>query len=314
MSADHAAPSLAQPRYLLPFLLVSLIWGGTWIIIKDQLASVPPFWSISYRFMVALVGMFVLARVRGQPWSLPREGWVIALLMGLFQFFANFAFVYNAERFVTSGLVAVMFALLMVPNAILGKIYLGQTISRGFIAGSLVAGVGIALLFLHEWRDSPAGLWDVIAGAGLTLGGLLTASIANIVQARKSAAHLPLLTLLAWSMAIGMALNAAVALIWFGPPQWDPRPGYALGILYLGLLGSVATFPLYYPLVRTVGAGKAAYSSVLVPVVAMTLSTLFEGFEWTALAASGAAISMIGLLIALRARDPLRATTPPKAP
>ncbi len=115
-------------------------------------------------------------------------------------------------------------------------------------------------------------------------------------------------------MAIGMVLNAAVALIWFGPPQWDPRPGYALGILYLGLLGSVATFPLYYPLVRTVGAGKAAYSSLLVPVVAMALSTLFEGFEWTALAASGAAVAMIGLLIAVRSRDSLRATTPPKAP
>ena len=153
--------------------------------------------------------------------------------------------------------------------------------------------------------------------AGRTVGsagGILTASIANIVQATKRAAHLPLLTLLAWSMAIGMLLNALVALIWFGPPQWDPRPGYALGILYLGLLGSVATFPLYYPLVRTVGAGKAAYSSVLVPVVAMILSTMFEGFEWTALAACGAAVAMIGMLIALRARDPGRITSPPKAP
>ncbi|PIW56246.1 MAG: EamA family transporter [Sphingomonadales bacterium CG12_big_fil_rev_8_21_14_0_65_65_10] len=315
MSGDsREAPSLAQPRYLVPFLLVSLIWGGTWIIIKDQLASVPPFWSICYRFMVALTGMFVLARFRGQPWRLAKEGWVIALLMGLFQFFANFAFVYNAERFVTSGLVAVMFALLMVPNAVLGKIYLGQSISRGFVLGSTIAVAGIALLFLHEWRDSPAGLWEVLAGAALTGGGILTASIANIVQATKRAAHLPLLTLLAWSMAIGMLLNALVALIWFGPPQWDPRPGYALGILYLGLLGSVATFPLYYPLVRTVGAGKAAYSSVLVPVVAMILSTMFEGFEWTALAACGAAVAMIGMLIALRARDPGRITSPPKAP
>lgn len=315
MSAPTSGPaSLAEPRYLIPFLLVSLIWGGTWIIIKDQLAAVPPFWSICYRFIVATTGMFVLAKLRGQPWSLPRSGWIIALMMGLFQFFANFAFVYNAERFVTSGLVAVMFALLMVPNAILGRIYLGQSISRGFVAGSLVAVCGIALLFTHEYQDSPAGLWDVIAGAGLTAAGVLGASVANITQATKRAAHLPLLTLLAWSMAIGMVLNALVALIWFGPPVWDSRPGYALGLLYLGLLGSVATFPLYYPLVRTVGAGKAAYSSLLVPVVAMALSTLFEGFEWTALAASGAAAAMIGMLIAVRSRDPLRAMTPPKAP
>ena len=312
MSAE--TPSLAQPRYLLPFLLVTLIWGGTWIIIKDQLSSVPSFWSICYRFMVALVGMFLLARLRGQPWRLPRSGWVIAFWMGVLQFFVNFAFVYNAERFVTSGLVAVIFALLIVPNAILGRIFLGQSITRNFVIGSLVAASGIALLFLHEYRESPAGLWDVIFGASLAIGGILGASFANILQATERGKALPLLTLLAWSMTVGMVLNAVVAFTFFGPPVWDPRPGYGLGILYLGLLGSVATFPLYYPLVRTVGAGKAAYSSVLVPVVAMVLSTLFEGFAWTVLAAGGAALAMVGMLIALRARDPGRITSPPKAP
>ncbi|MXP10965.1 DMT family transporter [Pseudoblastomonas halimionae] len=312
MSAE--TPSLAQPRYLLPFLLVTLIWGGTWIIIKDQLSSVPSFWSICYRFMVALVGMFLLARLRGQPWRLPRGGWVIAFWMGVLQFFVNFAFVYNAERFVTSGLVAVIFALLIVPNAILGRIFLGQSITRNFVIGSLVAASGIALLFLHEYRESPAGLWDVIFGASLAIGGILGASFANILQATERGKALPLLTLLAWSMTVGMVLNAVVAFTFFGPPVWDPRPGYGLGILYLGLLGSVATFPLYYPLVRTVGAGKAAYSSVLVPVVAMVLSTLFEGFAWTVLAAGGAALAMVGMLIALQARDPGRITSPPKAP
>ena len=99
----------------------------------------------------------------------------------------------------------------------------------------------------------------------------------------------------------------------FGPPTYDPRPAYTLGILYLGLLGSVCTFPLYYRLVREVGAGTAAYSSVLVPVVAMTLSTMFEGFVWSLLPAAGAVLALGGLLVAMRWRPspPGRATPEP---
>ena len=134
------------------------------------------------------------------------------------------------------------------------------------------------------------------------------------VLAGHPAKRQPLLTLLAWSMLVGVFLNAGYALATQGPPQFDTRPAYGLGILYLGLLGSVVTFPLYYGLVRKVGAGTAAYSSVIVPIVAMILSTLFEGFVWGPLPAAGAAITLIGMVVALRGRSappPRRATPEP---
>ena len=314
MSATSGSESLFSPRNFAAFMTVSLIWGGTWLVIRDQISSVPASWSITWRFVVAALGMFVLARLRGEPLALPREGWRWAAALGLFQFSLNFSFVYNAESYITSGLVAVMFALLVVPNAILGRVVLGQPIRREFVLGSGIAAVGVAMLFAQEWRASPATLGEVLLGAGLTVGGILSASAANIVQAMEGAKRQPLLTLLAWSMAVGVVLNAGFALATQGPPQFDPRPAYSLGILYLGLAGSVITFPLYYGLVRKVGAGTAAYSSVIVPVVAMVLSTLFEGFVWGPLPAAGAAITLAGMVVAMRGRaspPPRRATPEP---
>ncbi|QZD91667.1 EamA family transporter [Qipengyuania xiapuensis] len=314
MSAQTGGESLLAPRNLAAFLLVSLIWGGTWLVIRDQISSVPPSWSITWRFIVAALGMFVLAKLRGEPLGLPREGWRWALALGLFQFSLNFSFVYNAEKFITSGLVAVMFALLVVPNAVLGRIVLGQPIRREFVLGSSIAAIGVAMLFAQEYRASPATLGEVLTGAALTVGGILAASAANIVQAMDGAKRQPLLTLLAWSMVVGVLLNTGFALATQGPPQFDSRPEYALGILYLGLAGSVITFPLYYGLVRKVGAGTAAYSSVIVPIVAMVLSTLFEGFVWGPLPAAGAAITLAGMVVAMRGRaapPPRRATPEP---
>lgn len=308
MNPPSEAESLFTPRNFAAFLLVSLIWGGTWLVIRDQIASVPASWSISYRFVIAALGMFALAALRREPLLLAPGGLRWAMLLGLFQFTLNFAFVYNAESYITSGLVAVMFALLVVPNAVLGRIFLRQPITGAFVLGSAIAAIGVALLFAHEWRSSPATLEEVLLGAALTVGGILSASAANITQAMDGAKRQPFLALLAWSMAIGVAINSAFALATAGAPQYDPRPSYALGILYLGLAGSVVTFPLYYGLVRKVGAGKAAYSSVIVPVVAMVLSTLFEGFVWGPLPIAGAAVTLVGMVVAMRGR----ATPPPR--
>lgn len=297
-------PSLLTPRILFPFLLVSLIWGSTWLVIKDQLGTVPPSWSVAYRFAIAAVAMFALAAIRKQPFRLNRNGQFWAVLIGISQFSLNFNFVYNAELYITSGLVAVMFALLMVPNAILGRVFLSQHIGGAFIAGSSIAAAGIAMLFWHEYRASPATLQQVFMGVVFTVGGIVSASIANVMQATPKVKVYPIMTMLAWAMLWGAGINIILSLITEGPPQFDMRPAYFGGIFYLAIIGSVVTFPLYFTLLREIGAGKAAYSSVLVPIVAMILSTLFEGYVWTALPIAGAALAMLGMMVSLRARKP----------
>ncbi len=289
-----------RARHIAAFVLLALIWGSTWLVIKDQLGPVPPGWSVTWRFLLAALAMFGLAAFRREP-LLDRATIAFALPVGLFQFFANFQLVYQAERFITSGLVAVLFALLLVPNAVLGRIFLGTELRARFLAGSAVALGGIALLLLHEYRVGPAGS-AAFAGFALTACAILCASSSNVLLASKRAQGMSVLVLLAWAMLWGTGADAVWSWLTAGPPAIDWSPRYLGGVAYLGLVGSVLTFPLYIALIRDWGPGPAAYNGVAVPVVAMGLSTLFEGYRWTPLAAGGAVLAMAGLLVALSGR------------
>lgn len=295
--------SALRTGVVVPFVLVALIWGSTWLVIKDQIAVVAPQWTIVWRFTLASAAMCAWAWLRGESLRLPAEGQRLAALIGLTQFCGNYQFVYPSEHYLTSGLVAVFYALLLVPNAALSRLFLGTAVTPRFILGSFVAVAGIALLLLHEARIAPshgAVGWGIV----LSVFGLLAASAANVLQAGPVAQRTPAVPLMAWSMIWGVGFDIAVALVMVGPPQIDLRPSYLVGIAYLAILGSVVTFPLYFKLIRDLGAGKAAYNGVATPVIAMLLSTLFEGYRWTLLAVAGSVLAMAGLVVALSARRP----------
>lgn len=289
-------------RVAAPFLLVALIWGSTWYVITGQISEVPPSWSVAYRFALATPAMFALALATGKSLRLGRGGHILALALGAFQFCGNFNFVYRAEEHITSGIVAVMFALLMVPNALLALLLLGQRITPRFMAGSAVALAGVALLLVEE-ATAVRLEGDVLLGVVLTLGGILSASIANVIQANETGRALPLASLLAWAMLYGTGIDVVVAWATAGPPVFPTSGAFWAGTAYLAIAGSVITFPLYYGIVRSIGPGRAAYNGVLVVVIAMLISTFVEGYAWSALAAAGAVLGMVGMLIALRARQ-----------
>lgn len=297
-----AAARAPQGRALIAFVVTTLAWGSTWLVIKGQLGAVPPAWSVTWRFALAAVGMFALAAATGQKLRLKGPVLRYAALTGMFQFFLNFQFVYQSERYVTSGLVAVLFALMLVPNALLGRIFFKSPLSVRFLAGSALALGGIALLLLHEYRSAPAGAQAVLIGAGFAGLSILCASIGNVLQAAPALRAVPGFVLLAWAMLFGTLGNALYALVTSGPPQIEWSAAYLGGVAYLGLVGSVLTFPLYLFLLREWGPGRAGYNAVAIPVVAMAMSTLFEGYRWTGLAAAGAVLAMLGMLIALSGR------------
>ena len=300
------APRSTRLEVLIPFAIVTLIWGSTWLVIKDQIAVAPASWSVTWRFSVGGVAMLAWGAMRRERLWLDARGMGFAALLGLMQFVLNFNFVYRAEGHITSGVVAVVFALLLVPNAILARIFLGQRMGRQLLIGSVVAIAGVALLFVHEARLSPAGTAETFAGIGLALSGVLCASVANVMQATPTAKAYPMAAMVGWAMLAGAALDGAFAFATVGAPSFDPRPSYTLGILYLGIFGSAVAFSLYFRLIQTIGPAKAAYTSVLIPVIAMLLSTLFEGYRWSWLAGAGAALVIAGLVLALKARRPNR--------
>jgi drug/metabolite transporter (DMT)-like permease len=300
-AADTAATKI-DASIVIPFIIFTGVWGSTWIVIRDQIGTVPPQWSVAYRFAIAAVAMALLAKWKGQPLKLDRGGLFAALVLGITQFSINFNSVYLAEQYITSGVVATVFALLLIPNSLLAWAFLGQKPNARFLWAGLVAVSGVALLFVHELGSSRLTNRDIAIGLAFTLAGLLGASAANVYKAGKEAGRHPLLSLLTWSMAIGAAIDVCLAFVVAGPPVAEARFGYWAGVLYLALFGSVLCFALYFPVVRKIGPGKAAYSSVLVPIIAMSLSTMFEAYRWSPLAIAGAVMSLGGMILALAGR------------
>jgi drug/metabolite transporter (DMT)-like permease len=297
-----------DPKIWLPFLLITLIWSSTWIVIKGQLGTVPPVWSVSYRFLIAGAAMMAIARLAGLRLGIGR-GHGIAALLGLLQFVLNYNFVYASELYITSGLAAVVFALLVVPNAGLAWLFFGEKVSARFILGSAVAMAGVGLLFVQEIRNSPVPTPQVLTGLGLAFLAVLAASASNVMQLGSRMKSLPVAPMLGWAMLYGGLMDAAFAWATVGGPVIETNLSYWLELVYLGVIASALAFWLYYRIIRAIGPAKAAYSSVLIPVIAMAISTFAEGYRWSALAVGGGLLAIAGLLIALRSGK--AAPTPP---
>jgi drug/metabolite transporter (DMT)-like permease len=299
-----------DPKVLLPFLLVTLIWSSTWIVIKDQLGPVPPVWSVTYRFLIAGAAMLIIARLMGERLGLGRGGHVLAVVLGTLQFVVNYNFVYASELYITSGLAAVVFALLVVPNSLLAWLLFGQRVNGGFVLGSAIAMAGVAALFVQEVNAAATPTSDVLKGLGFVLVAVLGASGSNVMQLMPAIRGRPLAPILGWAMIYGALLDGAFAWAFVGAPVVETRAGYWLGLLYLGLVASALAFWLYYEIIRKIGPARAAYSSVLIPIVAMLISTVFENYVWSPLAIAGGLLGILGLIVALRAGRPAPAPVP----
>ena len=155
------------------------------------------------------------------------------------------------------------------------------------------------MLFAHELREHPARSDAILIGIALTIVGMLGASAANVFQAREEVKRYPLFAILTWAMALGALMDGALAITFAGPPVIETRPGYWLGLLYLALFASALAFSLYLPVVRKIGPGKAAYSSAIVPIIAMGFSTWIEDYRWTWLTVAGAVLALGGMVGAL---------------
>lgn len=289
-------------RIAAAFIVVSLVWGSTWLVVKEHLALAPAAWALVYRFVLATAAMMALVAARRESLRISAYAVRMALVLGLFQFSANFLLGYAGAGYLTSGIVTVFFALLIIPNALAARVFFGDRLDRRLLAGSAVAVGGIALLLLREYRFAPQGGMAVVIGILCLFGAMMLSTASNLMQATPEARKQPLIPMIAWAMVIGLMANTAYAGLTAGTPVVPASIGFWLGIGYLAIFGSVLTFPLYFYLVRRIGPGRASYTSVLVPVIGMSLSTVFEDYRWTLLTASGAALAVLGLLIALSGR------------
>ncbi len=282
----------------LIYAVVVLIWGTTWFVIRFQLGVVAPEISLVYRFALAAVCVFAFARLTGSPLRLSWRDHRLVALQGATLFCLNYWMTYLSTQYLTSGLVAVLFTSIIFFNIVNGRLILGTPVERRVVVAAAAGVLGVALLFLPEIQ---AALHDprILHGAGLALAATYVASLGNMAASRNTQAGLPVVTVNAYGMAYGAIGLAAIAILRGTPVDFDPRWPYVVSLLYLSLAGTSLAFSLYLVLIKRIGASRAAYSSVLFPVVALAVSTLFENYRWSLPAAVGLVVLVAGNALAL---------------
>lgn len=292
---------------MTPFLFAILIvsWGFSWYAIKLQLGVVAPEVSVCYRFALAALvmwaGLALAGRLQSARWSDHRR----FALMGFFLFGLNFMLMYEATHYVTSGVVAVLFSTASVFNVANQWLWLGQRPKPRVLLGATLGIVGIGLVFGREMIHLGATQGTAL-GVLLALCGTLSFSIGNILSARLRAARVDMPNTVARGMTYSTAYFAVYTLIRGDSFGFDLSASYVLSLAYLAIVGSVIAFLAYLSLIGRVGADRAAYATVFFPLVALGVSTVFEGYEWTGVALLGLVLIFLGNIVIFAPEGALR--------
>ena len=286
------------------YLTSVLIWGSTWLAITFQFGAVPPAVSVFYRFLLASLILFAWCRIKGLSLRFSRTDHLWMLLQGVLLFGINYVCVYIAETQVTSALVAVVFSLVVFLNIAGTRIFFGTPVKPATIVGAVLGVAGILLVFLPEFSRE-TGKGDPTLGLTLALVGAVTASLGNLVASRNHRRGLPVVQMNTFGMLYGALLVAGYALLQGEPFLFDWSARYLISLVYLAVFGSIVAFGAFLTLIGRIGADRAGYVTVAIPVVALLFSALFEGLQWHASLIAGMALCLAGNVAVLRRTRPL---------
>jgi drug/metabolite transporter (DMT)-like permease len=285
-------------NYVL-YAITVLIWGSTWLAIKFQLGVVSPEASIAYRFALASALLMAVVYLRKLPIRFKLKDHAFFAIQGLLLFSLNYILVYLAEQYLTSGLVSVIFSMIIALNVLFGAFFLRNPIRPRVVAGAAIGLVGLAIVFRPELLAFDLNSEKTL-GLLMCVGGTISASLGNIVSARNQRAGLPVVQTNAFGMAYGAIFMFILALIRKVEFTFDPSFSYVSSMLFLTIFGSVIAFGTYLTLLGRIGPDRAAYVTVLFPIIALILSTLFEGLSWDPFGLVGVFLVLAGNAIVLR--------------
>ena len=280
------------------FWIPTFIWATTWHALVYQVGIVPITQSIAYRFWLAGLLFFIYAFIKRESIRVPLRWHGTLLLIGVLQFGLNYMCTYEASKVIASGLLAVLFSLMVFSHAIAGRWLFGQTLPSGFIWAGVLGVLGVVLIFWPDLAHTTMGP-QVWRGVLLGLVAVIFATLGNVVTLRvtspKIGVGVGLVPVLAWSMAYG-ALALSLTAVFNGQTlQVDLRPSYVLSLMYLGFIGSFVGFLFYFKLAQRQGPGKAGMIAMVIPVVALAVSATLEGWRPTWVSGSGIVCCLVGL-------------------
>ncbi len=284
---------------LVLYVACVLIWGSTWLAITFQLGQVPPAVSVAYRFALAAAMLLTYCALRGltMRFSGRDHGWMA--LTGFLLFGANYVLVYLSESHISSGLTAVVFSSMVFWNIFGMRYFYATPLRPASLVGATLGVLGVAMVFAPELKlfsTGDAGL----RGLGYGILGSVSASLGNLTATRNQRHGLPVVQQNAYGMLYGALLVTLFALVTGQAFVFERSTPYLLSLAYLALFGSVLAFGGYLTLLGRIGADRAGYIAVAIPIVAVALSTLFEGFRWHPATLMGTALCVLGNVLVLR--------------
>lgn len=292
---------------MLNFILyagASLIWGSTWLAIKLQLTQVPPILSVAYRFCLAAFILLAYCRLTRKRLNFSRRDHWFMALQGFTLFGLSYCGSYLATVYMTSGLVAVVFSTILMWNILNLRIFTGQPVAWRAFWGGILGLSGICVIFRQDMIAFTATRGRI--GLLIALAGAYLASVGNVVGSRNAKKGVPVTQANAFGMGYGGLLTLFIHFAMGGRLTMDWSIGYLGPMLYLTVFGSIAAFGCYMLLISRIGAEYAAYVTLLMPIIALILSTVFEGYGWTASALVGVALVLAGNLMIMTPQARIR--------
>jgi len=280
------------------FSIVVLIWGSTWLAITFQFGEVDPTLSVAYRFLIAALILFAYSKFKKLSLTLPKHIHFKMAGVGLCLYTLDYTLLYQSQQYIISAIVALMSSGMVYINVVLRRVLLKKPIRAEVMIGATLGMLGIGLIFLPEFSKVSANQY-LLLGISFALASFFFASLGNVISERILDHGTPVIQMNFWAMSYGVIFIFAAALFNGAEFILPTNPEYYYSILYLSVFGSVLAFGAYMQLVKQMGSDKAAYVVLIYPIVALILSTLFEGYQWQLEAFIGVAIVLVGNAIAM---------------
>ena len=284
---------------LLLYIITILIWGSSWLAIKLQLGYVDPMVSVAYRFLLASVISWFYCSYSGRLMRFGLQDHLFMFLQGTCLFSLNYLLFYISELTLTSGLAAVIFSNLLVMNMLNGIIFLKNRFELRIGVGGCLGLSGIVMVFWPEITDFEMGDENLTAAAMAVLATFL-ASLGNIASARNQRSGVPVIEANTFGMTYGALLMLVLSFALGKEFTIEMTASYIGSLLFLSVFASIFAFLSYLTLLGRVGVERGAYTTLLFPLVALGISTLFEGYNWSSYASIGVALILAGNLLILK--------------
>lgn len=281
-------------------MICASIWGLTWIAIKFQLGVGDPSVTVFYRFLSATVIMFVLAYFQKERFTFSQKEHGLMILQGLFMFSLNFLLTYWASSMAPSALISLSFTALIFFNMVGARIFLKLPLEKKVIFGAVISFVGMGVITYTEMQDKNLEAYPMsFIGFLIGLLGTVSASAGNLVSSKSRQLDLPIISNTAFGMLYGALFTLVYCLMKGASFTLNITPAFLLSFFYLTVFGTVISFVSYLKLIQIVGPSKAAFTSVVSPIIALIVSTFYEKMEWSIPLAAGIILCLIGNCVAL---------------